>query len=45
MSDIDKYYPNNSELRKAIKEIGDPNIPIDVIITNVIKAINILQNT
>lgn len=45
MSDIDKYYPNNSELRKAIKEIGDPNIPIDVIITNIIKAINILQNT
>ncbi|KKB51170.1 hypothetical protein HMPREF1212_01900 [Parabacteroides sp. HGS0025] len=43
MINIDKYYPNNFELKNAIKKIGDSTTSIEMIITNVIKAINILQ--
>ncbi len=37
------YFPDNTELRNAIAEIGKDSINKDEIITNTIKAINILQ--
>lgn len=43
MTNFDKYYPDNSNLRSAIEEIGISSNSIDKIISNVIKAINILQ--
>lgn len=43
MTNFDKYYPNNSGLRSAIEEIGNSSNSTDKIISNVIKAINILQ--
>lgn len=43
MSNLDSYYPSNSELHSAISELGKANISKEDIITNTIKAINILQ--
>lgn len=43
MTNFDKYYPDNSNLRSAIEEIGISSNSIDKIISNIIKAINILQ--
>lgn len=43
MTNFDKYYPDNSDLRSAIEGIGISSNSIDKIISNVIKAINILQ--
>ncbi|MFS2722939.1 SIR2 family protein [Bacteroides thetaiotaomicron] len=43
MTNFDKYYPDNSGLRSAIEEIGNSSNSTDKIISNVIKAINILQ--
>ncbi|RXR16316.1 hypothetical protein EQG63_11895 [Flavobacterium amnicola] len=40
---ISDFYPSNSDLHDAIKELGRDGISIDEIITNIIKAINILQ--
>lgn len=37
------YYPDHTELHNAIKELGKENLSKDEIITNTIKAINILQ--
>jgi len=38
-----EFYPNNIELHDAIKELGREKITKEEIITNAIKAINILQ--
>lgn len=43
ISNLTKYYPDNTGLHNAIKELGKENISKDDIITNTIKAINILQ--
>lgn len=43
ISNLTKYYPDNTDLHNAIKELGKENISKDDIITNTIKAINILQ--
>ena len=43
ISNLTKYYPNNTDLHNAIKKLGKENISTDDIITNTIKAINILQ--
>ena len=43
MTNFDMYYPDNSGLRSAIEEIGNSSNSTDKIISNVIKAINILQ--
>src|SRR5690606_33592196 len=40
---LNSYYPDNADLHKAIKELGREDISKDAIITNTIKAINILQ--
>jgi len=42
-SSLNKYYPVEDELYKAIKELGREDISKDQIIANTIKAINILQ--
>ncbi|MDR6735414.1 SIR2 family protein [Sphingobacterium thalpophilum] len=42
-SSLNKYYPVEDELYKAIKELGREHISKDQIIANTIKAINILQ--
>ncbi len=42
-SSLNKYYPVEDELHKAIKELGRENISKDQIVANIIKAINILQ--
>lgn len=42
-SNLLKFYPDNAELHKAIQELGRENISKEEIITNTIKAINILQ--
>lgn len=41
--DLQQYYPNDTELHNAIKELGKDNPTQDEIINNTIKAINILQ--
>jgi hypothetical protein len=38
------YYPNNFELLDAIKQIGDKSLTDDLLITQILKAISILQN-
>lgn len=43
ISDLDAYYPKNSDLRNAFMELGKDNISKEEIITNIIKIINILQ--
>ena len=43
IGNLTKYYPDNTDLHNAIKELGKENISKDDIITNTIKAINILQ--
>ncbi|MBX2925419.1 MAG: SIR2 family protein [Chitinophagaceae bacterium] len=43
MSNLNTYYPDNADLHNAIKELGKENISKEEIITNTIKAINILQ--
>lgn len=43
ISNLTEYYPNNTDLHNAIKELGKESISKDDIITNTIKAINILQ--
>jgi len=42
-TELTKYYPDHAELHNAIKELGKDNLSKDEIITNTIKAINILQ--
>lgn len=42
-SNLDFYYPNNKDLHNAIIELGKEGISQNDIITNLIKAINILQ--
>lgn len=42
-NDLESFYPKNNELRDAIKELGKDGITKDELITNTIKAINILQ--
>lgn len=41
--DLDKYYPNNVEFRNALAELGKNKLPLEDIITNCLKAVNILQ--
>ena len=41
--DLQTYYPDNTELHNAVKELGKDNPTKDEIINNTIKAINILQ--
>lgn len=43
ISNLTQYYPDNTDLHNAIKELGKEKISKDNIITNTIKAINILQ--
>lgn len=43
ISDLQTYYPDNTELHNTIKELGKDNPTKDEIINNTIKAINILQ--
>jgi hypothetical protein len=45
IQNIDKIYPTNIDLISSIKELGDSQKSLDQIITNVLKAINILQKT
>jgi len=40
---MDKYYPKNQELRDAIIKLGNYSLSHDEIITNIIKAVGILQ--
>lgn len=40
---LDTYYPANTALHQAIKELGNENQTKNEIINNIIKAINILQ--
>lgn len=42
-SELQKYFPDNTELHSAIKALGKTNPTKDEIINNTIKAINILQ--
>jgi hypothetical protein len=42
-SNLKDYYPDNIELHNTIKELGKANVSKDDMITNIIKAINILQ--
>ncbi len=42
-NDLQTYYPNNTNLYNAIKELGKDNSTKDEIINNTIKAISILQ--
>lgn len=44
MSNLLLYYPNNSDLLDAIKEIGNKSLSDDELITQTLKAISILQN-
>ncbi|MBF4487732.1 SIR2 family protein [Flavobacterium sp. CSZ] len=43
ISNLNSYYPENKDLHEAIKTLGSDGITKDEIITNIIKAINILQ--
>lgn len=43
ISNLNSYYPDNADLHNAIRELGKDNISKNDIITNTIKAINILQ--
>ena len=43
MSDLNYYYPENKDLHEAIIVLGTEGIGKEEIITNTIKAINILQ--
>lgn len=43
MSNLNTFYPNNSELHSAFSELGKKNISNKDIITNTLKIINILQ--
>jgi DNA-directed RNA polymerase subunit E'/Rpb7 len=45
INNLQTYYPNNVELHNSIKELGKNNSTKDELITNTIKAINLLQNT
>lgn len=45
MSQLSDFYPDNKDLHNAIKELGKDGITTDEIISNVIKAINILQKS
>ena len=42
-ANLQTYYPDNTELHNAIKELGKENLTKEEIINNTIKAINILQ--
>lgn len=44
-SKLQSYYPTNTDLHNAIKELGKDNATKKEIINNTIKAINILQKT
>lgn|SRR5690606_24657830 len=43
IKEFDKIYPDNRDLRDAINKLGEENISNEDIITNTIKAVNILQ--
>ncbi|SEJ40265.1 SIR2-like domain-containing protein [Myroides marinus] len=43
IADLNSYYPKNNDLHDAIKELGRENLTKEELITNTIKAINILQ--
>lgn len=43
VSNLHDYYPDNADFHNAIRELGKENISKEDIITNTIKAINILQ--
>lgn len=45
MNNLKSFYPDNVELHNAIRELGKDNLSKNDIITNTIKAINILQKT
>ncbi|RXR20190.1 SIR2 family protein [Flavobacterium stagni] len=43
MGDFYQYFPKNTDLEDALRELGNDKLNRDEIITNTIKAINILQ--
>lgn len=43
VNEFNRYYPNNNDLNEAIIELGKGNLSKEELITNTIKAINILQ--
>lgn len=43
INEFNSYYPNNKDLNDAILELGKENLSKEDLITNTIKAINILQ--
>lgn len=44
MASPDHYYPKNSDLLDAVKQIGDKSLDDDELINQIIKTISILQN-
>lgn len=44
MQNYDAYYPQDTELKKSIKILGQDNLDEIQIINNIIKSINLLQN-
>lgn len=42
-ANLDSYFPNNKELHSAIMRLGDSSISKEELITNIIKAVNLLQ--
>ena len=43
VNDLNLYYPSNYDLHDSIKELGREDLTKEAIITNTVKAINILQ--
>ena len=43
VNDFNRYYPSNNDLNDAIKELGREDLSKEELITNTVKAINILQ--
>jgi len=43
VNDFNRYYPSNNDLHDAIKELGREDLTKEALITNTVKAINILQ--
>lgn len=44
IKELDKYYPNITELRDAITQIGDTKLDETQLINQIVKAVGILQN-
>ena len=44
LSAPNKYYPDNSDLLDAIKQIGDKSLTDDELINQILKAVGLLQN-